>query len=122
MTFRGVKMAKPIITIIGLGLVGASMGLGLQRETGNFEIAGHDRQPEIAQEARKMGAVNRTEWNLFNACEGAELILLAVPLPELDAVLTLLADELKPGTLVFAVGNLLQPAIAIADKHLPAGV
>lgn len=115
-------MAKPIITIIGLGLVGASMGLGLQREAGNFEIVGHDRQPEIAQEARRLGAVQRVEWNLFNACEGAELILLSVPIPELETLLPLLADELKPGTLLLAIGNLLQPAIASADKHLPAGV
>jgi len=118
----GVEMAKPVITIIGLGLTGASMGLGLQREAGNFEIVGHDKQPEVAQEARKIGAVQRTEWNLYKACEGAELIVVATPLNELETILPLLAEELKPGTLVFAIGSLLQPAIARGYKHLPEGV
>jgi prephenate dehydrogenase len=115
-------MTKPIITIIGLGLNGASMGLALQREVGNFEIVGHDKRPEVSQEMRKLGAVQRTEWNLFRACEGAELIVVAVPLHELSGLLPLLAEELKPGSLIFAIGSLLQPAIEVAEKHLPAGV
>lgn len=114
-------MAKPIITIIGLGLTGASMGLGLQREAGDFEIVGHDRLPEVAQEARRLGAIHRIEWNLFRACEGAELIVVSVPLHELEELLPLLAEELKPGTLLFVLGSLLQPAIDSAAKHLPAG-
>jgi prephenate dehydrogenase len=115
-------MTKPIITIIGLGLTGASMGLGLQREAANFEIVGHDKLPEMAQEAKRSGAVQRTEWNLYKACDGAELIVLAVPLNGLEEVLPLLAEEIKPGTLVFAIGNLLQPALDAAAKHLPSGV
>ena len=115
-------MTKPIITIIGLGLTGTSMGLGLQREDGNFEIVGHDKLPEVSQEARRMGAVHRTEWNLFKACTDAELIVVAVPLNELETLLPLLAEELKPGTLVFTIGNLLQAAIVSGVKHLPAGV
>lgn len=115
-------MTKPIITIIGLGLTGSSMGLGLQREAGNFEIVGHDKLPEVAQEARKSGAVHRTEWNLFKACAGAELIVLAVPLHELEELLPLLAEEVQPGTLVFAIGGLLQPAIESGARYLPDGV
>jgi len=120
--FLGVIMAKPIVTVIGLGLTGTSIGLGLQREAGNFEIVGHDKQPEVAQEARKMGAVQRTEWNLYKACEGAELIVMATPLVELETVLSLQAEEFKPGTLVFAIGPLLQPAIEIGNKYLREGV
>jgi prephenate dehydrogenase len=66
--------------------------------------------------------VQRTEWNLFRACAGAELIVVAVPLHELEELLPLLAEEIKPGTLIFAIGSLLQPAVESAAKHLPAGV
>lgn len=111
-------MAKPIITIIGLGLTGASIGLGLQRTPGNFEIVGHDKNPEAAQQARRLGAVQRVEWNLYNACAGAELIVLAVPLSELQALFTLLSQELKPTTLVFALVDVMQPAIKLAAQHL----
>jgi prephenate dehydrogenase len=83
---------------------------------------GHDKAPEVAQAARKSGAVQRTEWNLYKACAGAELIVVAVPLNELEMLLPLLAEEIKPGTLVFAIGNLLLPAIESSAKHLPEGV
>ena len=76
-------MAKPKITIIGLGTTGASMGLALQKEEGSFTIVSHDRDPDAAREATRLGAVQRTEWNLHNACDEADLIILAVPLNEL---------------------------------------
>lgn len=112
-------MAKPIITIIGLGLTGASIGLGLQRTPGNFEIVGHDKNPEAAQQARRQGAVQRVEWNLYNAYAGAELIVLAVPVSELQALFTHISQELKPNTLVFALVDVMQPAIDLAEQYLP---
>jgi prephenate dehydrogenase len=113
-------MAKPIISIIGLGLTGASMGLGLQREGGEFEIVGHDKNLEASQIAKRQGAVHRTEWNLHRACEGADLIVTAVPLAALDELFSQIAEDLKPGALVLAITSLLQPAIEDAARHLPA--
>jgi prephenate dehydrogenase len=113
-------MAKPIITIIGLGVTGASIGLGLQQQEGNFEIIGHDKEPNAAGAARKQGAVHRTEWNLYRACENAELIVLAVPLHELDELLELISEDLDPNVLVLAITRVMRPAIDIAAKHLPS--
>lgn len=115
-------MAKPIITLIGLGLTGTSLGLGLQREEGDFEIVGHDKEPSVAQRARKEGAVQRTEWNLFRACDGADLIVLSVPLSEMAELLELIAEDVKPGTMILAMSPVMQPAIELGDKHLPEGV
>jgi len=112
-------MATPKITIIGLGLTGASMGLGLQQEEGNFEIVGHDKEPEVTQAARKAGAIQRGEWNLHRAYEDADMIVLAVPLSELDELLPLMVEDLKPGCMILATTSVMQPAIEIADKHLP---
>ncbi len=112
-------MAKPIITIIGLGLTGASVGLGLQRTPGNFEIVGHDKNPDAGQQARRQNAVQRLEWNLYNAYANAELIVLAVPVSELQALFTHLSQDLKPNTLVFALVDVMQPAIDLAAQYLP---
>jgi prephenate dehydrogenase len=110
-------MAKPKITIIGLGTTGASMGLALQKEEGNFTIIGHDREPDAAREATRLGAVQRTEWNLHNACDGADLIILTVPLSELGELFGHIKSDLKPETVVFATVNVLRPAIALAEQH-----
>ncbi len=111
-------MAKPIISIIGLGLTGTSVGLGLQRMPGDFEIVGHDKDPEAAAAAKKLGAVNRTEWNLHRAYEDANLVVLAVPLSELDDLLGHMREGLRSDTLVLALTNIMQPAMAIADAQL----
>lgn len=113
-------MSKPKITIIGLGVRGASLGLGLQRETGNFEIVGHDKDHQVAQQARKQGAVQRSEWNLHNACENADLIAITAPLSELSELFTHIREDLRPNTLVFAIVNVMQPAIELAAKQLPS--
>ncbi|MEX1018054.1 MAG: prephenate dehydrogenase/arogenate dehydrogenase family protein [Litorilinea sp.] len=113
-------MAKPIIAILGLGLRGASMGLALQREEATFEIVGHDRDPQATQAAKRSGAVHRTEWNLHNACEGADMIVLALPFAELEEMLGHIAEDLKPGALVFALVSLMQPTIDLADRLLPS--
>lgn len=112
-------MAKPIISIIGLGLTGASLGLGLQRTPGNFEVVGHDKNPDVAQQARKVGAVQRTEWNLHAACERADMIVLAVPLSELQELFAHIGPDLKPTTLVLAVVKVMQPALDVAAQQLP---
>lgn len=112
-------MSKPVVTIIGLGLTGAGLGLALQREEATFEIVGHDKAPDVAQAAKRVGAVQRIEWNLHRAVEPAELVVVAVPLSELDELFAQIAEDLRPGCLVLALTSLLQPAIVLADKHLP---
>lgn len=115
-------MAKPKITIIGLGTTGVSMGLALKQEDGNFTVVGHDREPDAARAASRNGAVDRTDWNLHNACDGADLIILTVPLSELPELFGHIEDDLKPETVLFAVVNVLRPAIELAEKHLSPNV
>ncbi len=109
---------KPIITILGLGVTGASVGLALQQANAVVEIVGHDKAPEVGREAGKLKAVHRTEWNLYNACEGASVIVLAMPLHEADETLTLLKDDIGAGTLVLMIADVLAPAAALLAERL----
>ena len=52
------------VTIIGLGRIGTSLGLALKASQPKLEIVGHDLAPDRLGAARKLGAVDRTEWNL----------------------------------------------------------
>lgn len=111
-------MAKPIITILGLGVTGSSIGLALQAAETQAEIVGHDKLPEAAQAARKLNAVQRIDWNLHAACAGAGLIILAMPLSEVDETLALIAEDLRPNVLIFVLSDVLQPAADLLAKHL----
>jgi prephenate dehydrogenase len=112
-------MAKPIITILGLGTTGTSLGLALQAAEAQAEIVGHDKVPEAAQAARRLNAAQRIEWNLHAACEGASLVVLAMPLDEADETLALIAEDLRPNALVFVLSDVLQGAADLLAKHLP---
>jgi prephenate dehydrogenase len=111
-------MAKPVITILGLGTLGSSLGLALQRTAAQAEIVGHDKDPGAAQEARKQNCVQRVEWNLYAACEGASLIILAMPLGEIAPTLELIREDIRANTLVFVLSDVLTPAAGITAEKL----
>lgn len=115
-------MARPFISIIGLGQTGTSLGLALRRDEADFDVVGHDKEPMHNNRAKKAGAVDRTDWNLHNAVDGADLVVLAIPVSEVDDTLRHIGEDLRPGNLVIACVSTMQPAIAAAERHLPAGV
>ena len=112
-------MSKPHITIVGLGLIGGSIGLALRQAGNDYEVVGHDREHAVAGQARKLGAVSKTEWNLISACEGADLIIIATPVVAIKETLTAIAPYLKPGCLVTDTGSIKGPVVAWAKEILP---
>jgi len=112
-------MSKPRITIVGLGLIGGSIGLALRQAGNDYEVVGHDREHAVAGQARKLGAVSKTEWNLISACEGADLIIIATPVVAIKETLTAIAPYLKPGCLVTDTGSIKGPVVAWAKEILP---
>jgi prephenate dehydrogenase len=110
--------AKPVITILGLGTVGSSLGLALQRAAAQAEIIGHDKVPEAAQTARKNNVVQRVEWNLHAACEPASLIVLSMPFGEIGETLDLIREDIRANALVLVLSDVLAPAAQLVDEKL----
>ena len=113
---------KARITIVGLGLIGTSLGLALQKVKTNFEIVGHDRELGIAKDAAKLGAVDRTEWNLINSIENADLIFLAIPVAAIRDTFEAIAGDLKPGALISDTASTKKPVMDWAEELLPDNV
>lgn len=112
-------MAKPFITIIGLGYTGTSLALALRKEPGDFDIVGHDKNADSDAEAKRLKAIDRTEWNLHRAVEGSSLVVLAMPLDAIEETLGHIAEDVAPNSLVLALNTLLQPLIESAAKQMP---
>ena len=110
------------ITIIGLGMIGASAGLALRRYQEKVLVVGHDPDPARAGKAKQMGAVDRTEWNLINAVTKADRVLLALPAGALRETLELIGPELKSGCLIVDTADVKAPVLEWAAKHLPESV
>ena len=94
------------VTIVGLGLIGTSLGLALrQTKTLRAEIVGHDAEPSHAARAQRRGAVSKTSYNLLDAVDGARLVILAVPVMAIRETLELIAPHLVPGCVVTDTGS-----------------
>ncbi|MGE3798349.1 MAG: prephenate dehydrogenase/arogenate dehydrogenase family protein, partial [Thermomicrobiales bacterium] len=93
------------VAIIGLGLIGGSIGLGLKQwslansKGGEvaLEIAGFDQNLEHQSRAKKIGAVDRAEWELRRAVAEADLVVLATPVLAMKDIMTDIAPLLKSG-------------------------
>jgi len=108
-----------VITIVGLDTVGSSIGLAIRQTAADIQIVGHDRDSALAKNAHKSGSVDRTEWNLPKACEGADLVLLSTRLAEMKTTLAAIADDLKHGCVVTDTASLKAPVLQWAREFLP---
>lgn len=111
-------MTKPRITIVGLGLIGNSIGLALSQGQRNFEIVGHDKENKATSLAKKLKAVDKTEWNLISACDGASLVILALPAIAIRETLEAIAGELAAGCVVMDTASVKAPVQRWADQFL----
>lgn len=88
------------ITIIGLGQIGASIGLALAEHKDRVVTVGHDKEYSLEQRAKKLGAVNETNHNLPSSVENADLVILALPVNEIRETLGHIAQDLRKDAVV----------------------
>ncbi len=110
------------ITIIGLGHIGTSIGLALKHTDLDLYIVGHDKEPNHTRVATRRKAIDKGEWNLPASVEGADLVILALPLDAIEETLQYIAQDLRPNAVVMDTASLKVPVLEWARKHLPENV
>lgn len=88
------------ITIIGLGQMGASIGLSLAAHKERVFTIGHDKDYGVEQRAKKLGAVEETSHNLPTSVENADVVILAIPVNQIRETLGFIAEDLKKDAVV----------------------
>jgi prephenate dehydrogenase len=109
------------ITIIGLGQIGASIGLALKDRKDLLLRVGHDKEIEISRQAEKLGAIDRADFNLPHSVEGADLVVLSLPLDQMRETLQIIAPELRENCVVIDTGPAKEAMAAWANELLPEG-
>ncbi len=106
------------ISIIGLGGIGASIGLAYQHATLGSVIIGYDIQTDAVQGALEMGAIDQPAESL-EACAEVDLIVVATPPRAVPTMFQQLAPHLDPETVITDVVSVKSPVLSWARRHLP---
>lgn len=93
------------IAIIGVGLLGGSIGLAVKSRAIARKVIGIGRNPERLELAMRMHAVDAVTTNLEEGCSEADFIILALPVKRMIEFLEPVARAASPGTLVTDVGS-----------------
>ena len=110
------------VALIGLGLIASSMFWAMKRGGIAGEVTGYARSSETRDVAREIGLCDRICDSAAEACEGADLIVLCVPIGAMDAVTREIAGTLKKGAVVTDVGSVKRAVIDAVSPHIPEGV
>ena len=110
------------ITIIGMGLIGTSLGLALKRAKIEAEIVGSDQDIGVTNRAMKIGAVDRTESNLLRAVRDARMVIIATPVNAIGALLEAIGSELSERCIVTDTGSTKGDVLRWAEEYLPRTV
>ncbi|NML26071.1 prephenate dehydrogenase [Zoogloea dura] len=108
------------LVVCGVGLIGGSVALALRRARLVNRIVGVGRRPEPLAMARQLGVIDEIATDWADALDGASVVLLAMPVGQMDAVAAAIAPHLAPGTIVTDAGSTKRDVIEAIYRHLGA--
>ena len=109
-------MAKTIY-IAGLGLIGASMALGIKRDHPDYEILGYNRSQASRDIALERGMIDRATDDFASFAPLADVIILTLPIKQTITFLQELATlDLKEGVIISDAGSTKSAIVATAEK------
>ncbi len=109
------------ITLIGVGQIGASIGLGLRTEHAKkYSIVGYDPDQDVHSQAEKIGAVDTAEWNLDVAVRDADVIIISLPVTRAYDIMENIAPYISSDVTVTDTCNTKRSILHWADELLPS--
>lgn len=110
------------VALIGIGLIGSSLARVMRRDGLADHIAVAARTQRTLDIAARLGLADSTSLDARAAVEGADLIVLSLPLGSYGAVARVIGPGVEPGAIVTDVGSVKECVIADVGPLLPEGV
>ena len=107
------------VAIIGLGLLGGSIGLAVQQHLPGVRTSGFDLDPATRTRARERGLTALVPETAAEAVAGADLVIFCVPVGAMSAAAASVAGALAPDALVSDVGSSKQTVVRELTQALP---
>ncbi len=106
------------VALIGLGGIGASVGLAYQHAALGDAVWGYDIDADAVQGALAMGAIDQPVDSV-DACADADVVVIATPPRVIPELLQQLAARQRPDSVITDVTSVKQPILAWARAYLP---
>ncbi|MDT8900541.1 prephenate dehydrogenase [Anaeroselena agilis] len=113
-------MKNPRITIIGVGLIGGSLGLALK--AAGLDVTGVDSDRGSLDIAVRRGSVDRATTDLADGVAQADVVFLCTPVLQIPAVVARIAPHLREGAIITDVGSTKRFIGEKITRLLPRGV
>lgn len=104
--------------LIGCGLMGGSFALALKRAGLVRQVIGFSPSPASTQRAQELGVIDEQATSAAQAAEGADLVLVAVPVAATEATFAAIRPVLGRDTLLMDVGSTKSDVVAAALRSL----
>jgi prephenate dehydrogenase len=108
-------------TIIGLGQIGTSIGLALAKHTNQVKRVGYDRILDVQNKAKKLGALDAAPFNLHEAINGADVVVLCLPLDQIKETLKQIGPDLRADAVLLDTAPVKTPVAEWFKTYVPAG-
>jgi len=109
------------ITIIGVGLIGGSLGLALRKDRPKFKIVGVDKK-EVIEKAMVRGAIDEGTVNFKEGVKEADIVIMATPVKTILDLLPKISPFLKKGCLITDTGSTKVKIVETANQVLSSDI
>ncbi len=106
------------VCLIGLGLIGSSIGAGIHKWGLADHVSGYARSQETRQTAAKIGFIDSVHESAAEAAVDADLVIICAPIGAMEAIAKEIAPVLKPGCILSDVGSVKKAVIAAIAPHI----
>ena len=110
------------LTIVGVGLIGGSIGLAAKKRGLARRVLGVGRARDSLDRARALHAIDEAFLDLMPAVRQASIVVVAVPVDRIAAQVLQAAGDCRAGTLLTDAGSTKARLVAEIDSQLPAHV
>ncbi|MCQ9207697.1 MAG: prephenate dehydrogenase [Omnitrophica bacterium] len=110
------------ITIIGVGLIGGSIGLAVQKKRLAKEVVGVCRRESSRQKAVECKSVNEATLDLEIGIKDADLIIIAAPVGEIVDIARAVITHAKNGSILIDVGSTKETIVKDIEKIIPSNI
>lgn len=108
-------MKRPVVAIVGVGLMGGSLGLCLRRRK-KWRVVGTGSRPSTLRKAKRRGSVDAVTSDLGAAAREASVVVLAAPVHRLAGLARQVRPFLRPDCLVVDVGSVKEPIVRTVSR------